>query len=76
VFDILAQLKPGAGGEIQLTDGLAVLASQKRLLGVRFEGTRYDAGDRLGYLQANVAYALKRPELRDPLLTWLREVVR
>ena len=76
VFDILAQLQPGAGGEIQLTDGLAVLAQQKRLLGVRFEGTRYDAGDRLGYLQANVAYALKRPELRDPLLAWLREVTR
>ena len=76
VFDVLAQLKPGAGGEIQLTDALAVLAQQKRLLGVRFEGTRYDAGDRLGYLQANVAYALKRPELRDPLLAWLREVVR
>ncbi|HWE22529.1 MAG TPA: UTP--glucose-1-phosphate uridylyltransferase GalU [Myxococcales bacterium] len=76
VFDILAQLKPGAGGEIQLTDGLAVLAQKKRLLGVRFEGTRYDAGDRLGYLQANVAYALKRPELRDPLITWLREVIR
>lgn len=76
VFDILAKLKPGAGGEIQLTDGLAVLAQQKRLVGVRFEGTRYDAGDRLGYLQANVAYALKRPELRDPLLAWLREVTR
>jgi UTP--glucose-1-phosphate uridylyltransferase len=76
VFDVLAQLKPGAGGEIQLTDALAVLAQQKRLLGVRFEGTRYDAGDRLGYVQANVAYALKRPELRDPLLAWLREVVR
>ena len=76
VFDVLAQLKPGAGGEIQLTDALAVLAQQKRLLGVRFEGTRYDAGDRLGYLQANVAYALKRPELRDALLAWLREVVR
>jgi UTP--glucose-1-phosphate uridylyltransferase len=76
VFDILAQLKPGAGGEIQLTDALAVLAQQKRLLGVRFQGTRYDAGDRLGYLQANVAYALKRPDLHDPLLKWLREVIR
>jgi UTP--glucose-1-phosphate uridylyltransferase len=76
VFDVLAKLKPGDGGEIQLTDALAVLAQQKRLLGVRFEGTRYDAGDRLGYVQANVAYALKRPELRDPLLAWLREVLR
>ena len=76
VFDVLARLRPGAGGEIQLTDGLAVLAQQKRLLGVRFTGTRYDAGDRLGYLQANIAYALKRPELRDGLLAFLREVVK
>jgi UTP--glucose-1-phosphate uridylyltransferase len=76
IFDILAKLKPGAGGEIQLTDALAVLAQQNRLLGVRFTGTRHDAGDRLGYLQANVAYALKRSDLREGLLAYLREVVR
>ena len=76
VFGILEQVKPGAGGEIQLTDGLAVLAQQGRLIGVRFQGERYDAGDRLGYLQANVAYALKRPDLRDGLLAWLRKVVQ
>jgi len=75
-FDVLARVTPGAVGEIQLTDGLAVLAQQKRLLGVRFQGTRHDAGDRLGYLKANVAYALKRPDLREPLLAWLREVVK
>jgi UTP--glucose-1-phosphate uridylyltransferase len=75
-FEMLAKLKPGAGGEIQLTDALAVLAQQNRLLGVRFSGTRYDAGDRLGYLQANIAYALKRADLRDGLLAYLREVVR
>jgi UTP--glucose-1-phosphate uridylyltransferase len=76
IFDILARTKPGAGGEIQLTDGLAALAQQNRLVGVRFSGTRYDAGDRLGYLQANIAFALKRPDLRDGLLAYLREVVR
>jgi UTP--glucose-1-phosphate uridylyltransferase len=76
IFDILARLKPGAGGEIQLTDGLAVLAQQNRLVGVRFNGTRHDAGDRLGYLQANIAYALKRKDLREGLLAYLREVVR
>src|SRR5438067_8290716 len=76
VFGILEQVKPGAGGEIQLTDALAVLASQGRLAGVRFQGERHDAGDRLGYLQANLAYALKRPELRDPLLEYLRQVVK
>src|SRR5438067_834883 len=76
IFAILEKVKPGAGGEIQLTDALAVLASQGRLLGVRFQGERHDAGDRLGYLQANLAYALKRPELRDPLLEYLRQVVK
>jgi UTP--glucose-1-phosphate uridylyltransferase len=76
VFEILEQVKPGAGGEIQLTDALAVLARQGRLIGVRFQGERHDAGDRLGYLQANIAYALKRPELRDALIAWMRKVVR
>jgi UTP--glucose-1-phosphate uridylyltransferase len=76
VFGILEKVKPGAGGEIQLTDALAVLAQQGRLIGVLFQGERHDAGDRLGYLQANLAYALKRPELRDPLLAYLRQVVK
>ena len=76
VFEILEQVRPGVGGEIQLTDALAVLAQEEGLLGYRFEGDRYDAGDRLGYLKANLAYALKRPELRDQLLAYLREVAR
>lgn len=76
VFPILEAVKPGVGGEIQLTDALAVLARERGLLGYRFEGNRYDAGDRLGYLKANVAYALKRPDLAGPLGAWLREVVR
>lgn len=76
IFEILEQVKPGVGGEIQLTDALAVLAREEGLLGYRFEGERHDAGDRLGYLKANVAYALKRPELAEPLRAWLREVVR
>jgi UTP--glucose-1-phosphate uridylyltransferase len=76
IFGVLEKVKPGAGGEIQLTDALAVLAQQGRLVGVRFEGERHDAGDRLGYLQANVAYGLKRPELRDGLLAYLRAAVK
>jgi UTP--glucose-1-phosphate uridylyltransferase len=76
IFGILEQVKPGAGGEIQLTDALAVLAQQGRLVGVRFNGVRYDAGDRLGYVIANVAYALKRPDLREGLLAYLRKVVQ
>src|SRR5574342_1236943 len=74
VFEILEGVTPGAGGEIQLTDALAVLAREQGLLGYRFEGQRYDAGDRLGYLKANIAFALKRPELSGPLRAFLREV--
>ncbi len=72
IFEILRNTRPGVGGEIQLTDALAVLARTEGLLGYRFRGERYDAGDRLGYLKANVAYALKRPDLREPLLEYLR----
>ncbi|MGE5048279.1 MAG: UTP--glucose-1-phosphate uridylyltransferase GalU [Deltaproteobacteria bacterium] len=76
IFGILEHVKPGAGGEIQLTDALAVLAQQDRLVGVRFKGERHDAGDRLGYVQANIAYALKRPELREGLLAFMRRAVQ
>ena len=62
------------GGEIQLTDALAMLAKEEGLLGYRFEGQRYDAGDRLGYLKANIAFAMKRPELAGPLRQYLREL--
>jgi UTP--glucose-1-phosphate uridylyltransferase len=76
IFEILEQVQPGVGGEIQLTDALAVLAREEGLLGYRFEGERFDAGDRLGYLKANIAYALKRPDLASSLRDWLREVVK
>jgi UTP--glucose-1-phosphate uridylyltransferase len=76
VFEILEAMPPGVGGEIQLTDALAVLAREEGLLGYRFEGERYDAGDRFGYLKANVAFALKRPELAAPLREFLRGVIR
>ena len=75
IFDVLENQPPGVGGEIQLTDGLASLMKGPGLIGYRFEGTRYDAGDKVGYLKANVAYAMKRPELREPLLAFLRDVV-
>ena len=76
IFAILEKVKPGAGGEIQLTDALAVLAGEGRLLGVRFTGERHDAGDRLGFLIANIAYALKRPELREGLVAYMRKVTQ
>jgi UTP--glucose-1-phosphate uridylyltransferase len=76
IFSILENVKPGVGGEIQLTDALAVLASQEGLLGYRFEGERYDAGDRFGFLKANIAFALERPDLREPLMAYLRTLTR
>ncbi len=75
IFEILRRQGPGVGGEIQLTDALAELARTEGLLGYQFEGRRYDAGDRMGFLKANIAYALKRPELREPMLAYLRDVV-
>jgi UTP--glucose-1-phosphate uridylyltransferase len=72
VFGILKNTPKGVGGEIQLTDALAELAKTEGLIGYKFEGTRHDAGDKLGYLQANIAYALKRPELRDALLAFMK----
>ena len=76
VWPYLAETRPGAGGEIQLTDALRELArSPDGMYGVVIAGTRHDAGDRLGYLRANLAYALKRPELRDAVLALCREML-
>jgi UTP--glucose-1-phosphate uridylyltransferase len=76
IWDHLAATRPGAGGEIQLTDALYALAkSPVGLYGVVVEGTRHDAGDKLGYLRANLAYAMKRPELRDAILELCHEMI-
>lgn len=76
IWGHLAATAPGAGGEIQLTDALRELASSPDgLYGVVVEGTRHDAGDKLGYLRANLAYALKRPALRDAVLELCRELL-
>jgi len=76
IWPHLAATKPGAGGEIQLTDALRELAaSSPGMYGVVVNGTRHDAGDKLGYLRANLAYALKRPDLRDAVLALCREML-
>jgi UTP--glucose-1-phosphate uridylyltransferase len=72
IFSILKHTEKGVGGEIQLTDALAQLARTEGLIGYRFEGTRHDAGDKLGYLKANIAYAMKRPELRIGLVEYMK----
>jgi len=73
IFDCLKRTRPGAGGEIQLTDALQLLAREERLLAHAYQGTRYDTGDRLGYIDATLAFALKRPELRTGVLEILQK---
>ncbi|MCE9572179.1 MAG: UTP--glucose-1-phosphate uridylyltransferase [Deltaproteobacteria bacterium] len=77
VWPLLEATTPGHGGEIQLTDALRGLAeSPEGLYGVVVEGIRHDAGDKLGYLRANLCYALKRPELREQVLALVRELAQ
>jgi len=73
IFALLEETAPGAKGEIQLTDAMRVLAQEEKLLAVEFEGTRYDTGDKLGFLQATVEVALGREDLGAPLRAWLEE---
>jgi UTP--glucose-1-phosphate uridylyltransferase len=76
IWPHLAATRPGAGGEIQLTDALReLIGSADGMYGVVVNGTRHDAGDKLGYLRANLAYALKRPALRDAVLELCREML-
>lgn len=78
IWPLLEQGKPGVGGEIQLTDALRELARQKDgpgLVGLPIRGTRHDAGHKLGYLRANLCYALKRPDLRQGVVDLMRELL-
>jgi UTP--glucose-1-phosphate uridylyltransferase len=72
VFELLEQTKPGAGGEIQLTDGILALVKEQKVFGYTFEGKRFDAGDKFGMLQATVEFALKRPEFADKFKEYLK----
>ena len=71
IFKILEETKPGKGGEIQLTDALKTLATHEAIYAYDFEGTRYDVGDKLGFLKATVEYALRREDLRDGFIEYL-----
>ncbi len=64
VFELLEQTKPGAGGEIQLTDGILALLQHEKVFGYTFDGKRFDAGDKFGMLQATVEFALKPAGVR------------
>ena len=76
IFAILEQTAPGRGGEIQLTDALKVLAKEQAMYAYDFVGRRYDVGDKQGYLEATVEYALRRPELREKFLRYLQEMMK
>lgn len=75
IFEYLENTQPGHGGEIQLTDALQKLAANEGLVGYEFEGRRHDIGDKLGFLKANVEYALQREDLGPLVRTYLKDLL-
>ncbi len=73
IFHHIEHLKPGAGGELQLTDAISALLQEQQVLAYAFEGIRYDCGSKLGYLQATVEYAMKHPEVSSEFAAYLRD---
>src|SRR5262249_54237088 len=73
IFEILERQERGAGGEIQLTDAMIGLSKVQKFYGVEFEGERHDCGSKAGFLRANVAYGMARPDLRDGLRAEMRK---
>ena len=76
IFKILETQERGAGGEIQLTDGMVGLSKSQKFYGLRFEGERHDCGSKAGFLRANIAYGLRRPELADGLREEMRKYLK
>ena len=74
IFKLLERTQTGAGGEIQLTDAISQMIQEQTVLSYEFEGTRYDCGSKLGYLKANVEYALKHPELSEEFRDYLGDL--
>jgi len=74
IFEELEKTQTGAGGELQLTDGMRRLLKREKIYGYVFDGKRHDAGDKLGFLKATVEFALKRPDLREPFLRYLKQL--
>jgi UTP--glucose-1-phosphate uridylyltransferase len=74
IFEMLEKTPKGAGGELQLTDGLRQLLKHEKIYGFTFEGKRHDTGDKLGFLKATVEFALKRPDLGAPFRTYLESL--
>ncbi|MBZ5647791.1 MAG: UTP--glucose-1-phosphate uridylyltransferase GalU [Acidobacteriia bacterium] len=74
IFEMLERTPLGAGGELQLTDGMRLLLQQEKMYGFRFEGKRHDTGDKLGFLKATVEFALKRPDMGDAFREYLKSL--
>ena len=72
IFAMIEAVKPGAGGELQLTDAIKALLQHEKVYGFHYEGKRHDAGDKLGFLKATVEFALKRDDLGPPFREWLK----
>lgn len=76
IFEILGNTRPGKNGEIQLTDALLTLIQHEAMYAYDFEGRRYDVGDKLGFLEATVEYALRRPELKEEFEEYLKSILK
>ncbi len=74
IFDFLGKKKKGAGGEIQLTDAMRSLLKEQPIYGYKFKGKRFDCGDKAGFQMANLAFALERPDMKDKLLQFIKDV--
>jgi UTP--glucose-1-phosphate uridylyltransferase len=76
IFDIIDNLKPGAGGEYQLTDAMCEIARREGVIALEYEGTRYDMGSKVGFLKANIVKGLSHPETAVELREFLREIAK
>jgi UTP--glucose-1-phosphate uridylyltransferase len=74
IFDILSELPAGHGGELQLTDALNILSNKQAVLGYNFEGTRYDIGDKIGFIKATIDFALQREDIKDKVLSYIKTI--
>lgn len=76
IFEYLGKREKGAGGEIQLTDAMKLLLEEQPIFGYKFNGRRFDCGDKAGFQMANLAFALERPDLRDKLTGFIKEIYK
>ena len=76
IFESLEKTEPGKGGEVQITDAIKNLLGKEKVYAYEFEGKRFDVGDKIGYLKANIAFALKRKDLGEELRKYLKEILK